>query len=80
MHCPNYANCQLVHLNGLVIPESLRKDYIQSYCLHPGENWKQCKRYQTNEILHFCPDFVFPDTPLSTHEIIDRFDQETTHD
>lgn len=78
MHCPNYANCQLVFMTGFVRPESLRELYIQNYCTALQENWKQCKRYQTSSILHFCPDFVFPDTVLTLNEIMEKFDEETS--
>ncbi len=76
MHCPNYGNCQLIHIAGFVESESLREEYMQSYCTNPQEHWQCCKRYQTNSVLHFCPDFVFPDTTLNLSEILDKFDEE----
>jgi hypothetical protein len=77
MHCPNYPTCQLIHIPGFVESETLRESYEKDFCNHGRENWKNCKRLQTHRILHFCPDFVFPDSCLSLDEIIDRFDNET---
>ena len=76
MHCPNYSTCQLIHVSGFVESETLRDTYISNFCINIPENWKNCKRFQTNSILHFCPDFVLPDIPLSVDEIMDRFDNE----
>jgi len=76
MHCPNYATCQLIHIPGFVEPENLRETFVQEYCTDSADNWINCKRFKTNNILHFCPDFVLPDTPLSIDEIMDRFDND----
>jgi len=76
MHCPNYKNCQLVHLSGFVDSESHRETYIQNYCTGKDARWSDCKRFQIHGILHFCPDFVFPDTRLSLEEIMEKFDND----
>lgn len=76
MHCPNYPTCQLIHVQGFVEPEILREAYLNDFCNDESGHWKTCKRFQTNNILHFCPDFVFPDTLLSIDEIMDRFDDD----
>jgi len=76
MHCPNYPTCQLIHVAGFVEPETLRDSYIRDFCSDSIENWHNCKRFQTHRILHFCPDFVFPDTSLSVDEIMERFDND----
>jgi len=76
MHCPNYPTCQLIHVTGFVESQSIREQYIQNFCTSVQETWKNCKRYLTHSTLHFCPDFVFPDTLLSIGEIMDKFDHE----
>jgi hypothetical protein len=76
MHCPNYPTCQLIHVPGFVEPETIREVYIRDYCMNRLENWQNCIRFQTHNLLHFCPDFVLPDTHLSVDEIIQRFDNE----
>ncbi len=76
MHCPNYPTCQLVHIQGFVESDDLREDYILKYCTDIHGFWASCKRFNTHRMLHFCPDFVFPDTPLTVDEIMDRFDDE----
>jgi hypothetical protein len=77
MNCPNYPSCQLIHKPGFVKSKTLLDAYIRTYCLDSLENWSACKRFMTNNMLHFCPDFVFPDTALSVDEIIDKFDQDS---
>jgi len=76
MHCPNYHSCQLIRQPGLIENESLRNKYTSDFCTEAEEHWKNCMRFRTTNILHFCPDFVLPDTSLSIDEIMDRFDNE----
>jgi len=76
MPCPNHSTCQLIHIPGFVQPESLRDSYMEEFCTSGTENWKNCRRLQTHGTLHFCPDFVLPDTCLSVDEIMERFDHE----
>lgn len=74
--CTSYSNCKLVNSNSLVLSSQERQCYIDAYC-HAGEKaWQSCKRYVCREVLHFCPDFVLPDTELSMDEIVDKFDNQ----
>jgi hypothetical protein len=41
-----------------------------------SKNWISCKRLTTKQELNFCPDFVLPDTDLTSDKIIDKFDNE----
>lgn len=77
-YCPNYGDCKLVQTD-LVIKddEVLKAKYIADYCTSDKEVWEACKRYQTRMELHFCPNFVLPDTRLSIDEIMDKYDEET---
>ncbi len=76
-NCPSYSDCQLI--NGeLIVPDIVdKKHYTSNYCLNGKKHWSACKRYITKSALHFCPDFVLPDTPLTPEEIIEKFDNET---
>jgi hypothetical protein len=76
MDCPNYLTCQLIHVTGFVEPGTRLEQYTVEFCNGKQEQWKNCKRFLVNTNLHFCPDFVLPDTSLSVDEIIDRFDHE----
>ena len=73
-YCPNYASCKLVKANKLEIGDNVRQLYLEKYCSTNSDAWKSCKRFQCKEAIHFCPDFVLPDTKLSIDEIIDQFD------
>jgi len=72
--CPNYSSCKLVKPSGLGLTEKLRQQYLDTYCTTEPACWESCKRFQCREILHFCPDFVLPDTDSNVDEIIDQFD------
>jgi len=74
--CPNYNSCKLVNDLEFTIDESKRKNYISEYCKADKSKWGSCKRLIAKKVLNFCPDFVLPDTDLSTDEIIDKFDNE----
>ncbi|MCX6270276.1 MAG: hypothetical protein NTU44_03480 [Bacteroidetes bacterium] len=68
----------MIHYKGIVQDEEQRQAYIAGFCTHDEKKWEECKRFKTNAVLHFCPDFVLPDTSLNLEEIMDRFDVETT--
>jgi len=74
--CPNYNICRLVTVEDFKFEKGSRKDYLLTYCQAGEASWSQCKRYITKNALNFCPDFVLPDTTLTTDEIIDKFDEE----
>jgi hypothetical protein len=74
MQCPNYNNCQLIMTEGIVESQIMRQEFMDEFCSGKQENWKNCKRFLTHQSLHFCPDFVVPDTALTLDEIMDRFD------
>lgn len=75
-YCPNYNVCKLVNEVGFTGNEVQRNNYITGYCQANKVKWDICKRLIVKNTLKFCPDFVMPDTPLSTDEIIDKFDEE----
>ena len=75
-YCPNYTNCKLVIDLSIVADIETKEKYLVEYCEDEQHNWSLCKRYLTKQVLNFCPDFVLPDMPLSTDEIIDKFDNE----
>ena len=74
-YCPNYASCKLVNNKSFVTDLTSINHYIDSYCQKADSFWTKCKRYQFKLANNFCPDFVMPDTQLSTEEIINQFDE-----
>ncbi|HOY39694.1 MAG: hypothetical protein KBB11_09700 [Bacteroidales bacterium] len=52
----------------------IQQNYISNYCKNSSGNWSNCKRLITKNEIHFCPDFVLPDTVESVSEIIDIYD------
>ncbi len=50
------------------------RQYLKSYCRN-GMHYLECKRYLVRQEMGFCPDFVLPDMPDGTDEIIRRFDE-----
>lgn len=74
--CPNYNSCRLVQNFGFPGVEYQRNSYLTAYCEAGQQEWEECKRFIVKNTLHFCPDFVVPDTTLTTDEIIDKFDNE----
>lgn len=75
--CPNLPNCQLVHPSTRHIPDEIKLDYQAMYCKSSNEHWTTCKRYLVHSQLHFCPEFVLPDSEMTVDEIINIFDEET---
>ncbi len=74
--CINHDTCPIVNIPGFVEGEEKREYYVEKYCTGGKKNWTRCKRYLTKEDYLFCPDFVLPDTPGTTDEMIDRFEEE----
>jgi hypothetical protein len=74
-YCPNYSSCKLVHTKGFVTNNNTFANYLESYCKKTDNSWENCKRYITKSTINFCPDFVMPDTVLSTDEIIDKYEE-----
>ncbi len=72
-HCPNYNRCDLV-VKKLNLDKARYNYYIDNYCCCNNEAWLRCKRFRVKGTIHFCPDFVLPDTEMSIDEIIDMFD------
>lgn len=75
-HCPGFNECRLVNKTGFAGNENLRKLYLNNYCTSVTQQWKSCKRYETKQLLHFCPDFILPDTSLSMDEILNKIETE----
>lgn len=74
--CPNYDNCQLVHIEGFLPDKTRQKQYIEDFCLNKENGWLDCKRYQTKKAWNICPDFVMPDTALSVDDILDQYEEQ----
>jgi hypothetical protein len=75
MNCPSKNNCQVFTLEGLV-DKGRREYYAETYCEAGEPQWKQCMRFRTKQELNLCPDFVLPDSTLSTDEILDLLENE----
>lgn len=73
--CPNFEQCLLIKSNNILLNQSDKRYYTEHFCLAPNSYFTHCKRYQTSVALHFCPDFVLPDTALSVDEIIDKYEK-----
>jgi len=78
--CPNIDTCKLVNTPGFIEDKKKQENYIQLYCRADESKWISCKRLIAKNELHFCPDFVLPDTSLSIDEIIDKYDEENMND
>lgn len=75
-YCPNREACKLYLLEGFIEKEVQRLDYIKLWCQSDQTKWSSCTRYVVKEAIHFCPDFVLPDSNMTPDEVIDRFDKE----
>jgi hypothetical protein len=73
--CPNTTTCKLVNNIDFLEDKALRDRYIKSYCKGGKSNFESCTRYTTKNTIHFCPDFVLPDTDMTLNEIIDKYEQ-----
>jgi hypothetical protein len=74
--CPNFDSCKLVNASLPDLSTDRKQEYIDTFCIAGPKIWESCKRYMCKNEIHFCPDFVFPDTGLTTEEIIDQFDYQ----
>ncbi len=74
--CTNYSTCPLINNSGFISEPGHKDHYIKKYCRAGDNNWSKCKRYLMKRRWQFCPDFVLPDTPGSTDEILDKFEEE----
>ena len=73
--CPNMSTCKLVTDAGFIGDSMLRERYLTSYCRNEKLGYTFCNRYITKETIHFCPDFVLPDSAMTVDEIIERFEE-----
>ncbi len=76
--CPNIDICRLVNACDYRIDKEVRESYLKQYCKTDTENREDCNRYIVKEKLNFCPDFVLPDSGLSSGEVMDKFDEDET--
>ncbi len=74
--CPNMAQCFLIKSSNTSISQIEKENYIRNFYFSLHNHFLHCKRYQTSVELHFCPDFVLPDTALSIDKIIEKYDEE----
>jgi len=75
-HCPNKPNCQVFTVEGFVSSPEMQEAFAMIYCDAVPDGWKSCRRFITKNELHLCPDFVLPDSKLTTDEILDRLENE----
>jgi hypothetical protein len=68
-------SCKLVQDTGFINDAALRERYIRLYCRSADPGYNNCKRFITKENIHFCPDFVMPDTTFTVEEIVERFEE-----
>jgi hypothetical protein len=73
--CPNSDGCILIHKNDFLTRE-VKEYYLQTFCFSTNKFYSNCKRYQTSVRFHFCPEFVLPDTEISTDEILDKYEED----
>ncbi len=76
VYCINHNTCPIVNIPGFIDEEEKKDYYVNNYCRGGKDNWTKCKRYLTKVDHYFCPDFVMPDTPGTTDEMIDIFDED----
>jgi len=74
--CINYNTCPLINDPGFLQVKEKTDYYVETFCKGGKENWSICKRYLMKLRWNFCPDFVLPDTPDTTDEILDKFEEE----
>jgi hypothetical protein len=53
---------------------------MKTYCTAGEASWSGCNRLTVKNAIHFCPDFVLPDSGMTADEAISRFDEETMKD
>jgi len=75
-YCPNRELCKLYLVEGFTGNEEQRLEFIKLWCLSDKKKWSNCTRYMVKEAIHFCPDFVLPDSIITPNEVIDKFDKE----
>lgn len=75
-HCPNMSHCRLVNSSDFPVDDTMRDDYIRTFCkgTHPGYN--ACRRYIVSRDLFLCPDFVLPDSIITLNDIFERIEKE----
>ena len=79
-NCPNMKVCKLVTVSGFSGDEERRLNYMKTYCTAGEASWSGCNRLTVKNAIHFCPDFVLPDSGMTADEVISRFDEETMKD
>jgi hypothetical protein len=70
--CPRIEHCRLV-AGHLTINEVEKETCVKKYC---QGDFTSCKRLIVLEKIHFCPDFVFPDSSCSIDEVLDKMENE----
>lgn len=74
--CPNTEVCKLVIQKDFIHDETRRLKYINKYCEGKLNKWNKCTRYIVKNEINFCPDFVMPDSVMTSDEVIDQFDKQ----
>ena len=72
--CSNINTCRMITTSVVVPDAKIKEGYVNEWCHQQKEKWNLCKRFNTKNELGFCPDFVVPDTLMSTEEIMDKFE------
>ncbi len=69
--CSMIGKCNLFS-GELEIPEDSRIRYKCFFCLCEETRWSSCKRFMVIDKIGFCPDFVLPNSLLSSEQIMSR--------
>ncbi len=69
--CSKIGKCNLFG-GELEIPEDSVIRYKCFYCLGEESRWSSCKRFMIIDELGYCPDFVMPNSLLSSEQIMNR--------
>jgi hypothetical protein len=69
--CTLCSQCHLFR-DIIHIPEDVRLRYKFHYCANHTGRWKDCKRFSFEKLFGYCPDFVMPNSLLTTDQIKTR--------
>ncbi len=72
--CSKISKCNLFR-GKLTLQEDSIIRYKCYFCLGDESRWSKCRRYQVMNELGFCPDFVMPNSLLSSEQILRRMRQ-----
>lgn len=77
--CSEICKCNLFR-GKLNLPEDSIIRYKYYFCLDDEPRWTKCRRYKVMQELGFCPDFVMPNSLLTSEQILRRMRQPISVD